>query len=156
MNAAEQAKGLELAAKIAAAVNLFKSYFPDAQADLKPWANDPGTRELVDPDSIDIGFHLPGWSPRFQARSILVQIRLFEDEAAAESGEGAIAQTRRVIGLEAVGLTHQGEQWRLSTVGEWRVLGTQQPVEEIQTRLRSFCTQVYELFNGNAKQGGEC
>lgn len=150
MNAAEQAKGLELAAKIAAAVNLFKSYFPDARADLKPWANDPDTREWVDPDSIDIGFHLPGWSPRFQARSILVQIRLFEDEAAAETGEGAIAQTRRVIGLEAVGLTHQGEQWRLSTVGEWRVVGTQQPVEEIQTRLRSFCTQVYELFNGRA------
>jgi hypothetical protein len=79
-----------------------------------------------------------------------VQIRLFEDEAATETSEGAIAQTRRVIGLEAVGLTHQGEQWRLSTVGEWRVLGTQQPVEEIQTRLRSFCTQVYELFNGSA------
>lgn len=151
MNAAEQAKGLELAAKIAAAVNLFKSYFPDARADLKPWANDPSTRELVDPDSIDIGFHLPGWSPRFQARSILVQIRLFEDaDGIGDAGEGSVAQTRRVIGLEAVGLTHQGEQWRLSTVGEWRVLGTQQPVEEIQTRLRSFCTQVYELFNGGA------
>ncbi|GAB4135168.1 MAG: hypothetical protein Fur0046_07680 [Cyanobacteria bacterium J069] len=148
MNAAEQAKGLELAAKIAAAVNLFKSHFPDARADLKPWANDPDTRKLVDPDSIDIGFHLPGWSPRFQARSILVQIRFFDEAGLGAAADGAIAPARRLIGIEAVGLTHQGEQWRLSTVGDWGVIGDQQPVAEIQTQLRSFCTQVYDLFNG--------
>ncbi|MGK7916018.1 MAG: hypothetical protein AB4038_10810 [Prochloraceae cyanobacterium] len=75
MNASEQAKGLEVTAKIAAIVNLFKSEFPDAKADLKPWRNDPDTRNLVDPDSIDIGFHFPGWSRRFLSRSMLVQIR---------------------------------------------------------------------------------
>lgn len=48
MNAVEQARGLEFATKIAAIVNLFKSVFPDARADLKPWANDPDTQELVD------------------------------------------------------------------------------------------------------------
>jgi hypothetical protein len=79
VNAAEQAIGLELTSKIAGVVNLFKAQFPDAKADLKPWANDAETRELVDPDSIDIGFHLPGWSRRFQSRSILVQIRFFSD-----------------------------------------------------------------------------
>jgi hypothetical protein len=79
VNAAEQARGLEVTSKIAAIVNLFKSEFPDAKADLKPWTNDPDTRELVDPDSIDIGFHLPGWSRKFQSRSILVQIRFYED-----------------------------------------------------------------------------
>ncbi len=83
MNAAEQAISPETASKIAAIVNLFKQEFPDAKADLKPWMNDPDTRELVDPDSIDIGFHFPGWSPRFQSRSILVQIRLFQDPEAA-------------------------------------------------------------------------
>jgi len=79
MNASEQAKGLELTAKIATLVNLFKQQFPDAKADLKPWRNDPHTRELTDPDSIDIAFHFPGWSPRIQGRSILVQIRFHLD-----------------------------------------------------------------------------
>ncbi|NER00845.1 MAG: hypothetical protein F6K30_29825, partial [Cyanothece sp. SIO2G6] len=79
MNAAEQAKSVDTASKIAAVVNHFKAEFPDARADLKPWANDRDTRELVDPDSIDIGFHLPGFSHRFQSRSILVQIRLCGD-----------------------------------------------------------------------------
>lgn len=56
MNASEQAINLELASKIATVVNLFKFEFPDAKSDLKPWKNDPETRELIDPDSIDIGF----------------------------------------------------------------------------------------------------
>jgi hypothetical protein len=37
VNAAEQARSLQVASKIAAVVNLFKSEFPDAKADLKPW-----------------------------------------------------------------------------------------------------------------------
>ncbi len=140
MNAAEQARGLEVTAKIAALVNLFKAQFPDARADLKPWANDPDTRELIDPDSIDVGFHLPGWSPRFQARSILLQIRFFEDAA---------TQSRRAIGVEAVGFTHQGEQWRLSTVESWQFLGDRLPAEEIREKLKDFCRQMFDLFNKN-------
>jgi hypothetical protein len=62
MNAVEQAINLETASKIATIVNLFKAEFPDAKSDLKPWANDPDTRKLLDPDSIDLSFHLPGWS----------------------------------------------------------------------------------------------
>src|SRR4028118_2411126 len=91
LNAAEQAKGLEVTTKIAAVVNLFKSQFPDAKADLTPWKNDPDTQELVDPDSIDIGFHLPGWSRKLQSRSILVQIRFYEDPSTA---------TKRAIGIQ--------------------------------------------------------
>jgi hypothetical protein len=75
MNASERAEGLDITTKIASVVTLFKAQFPDAKADLKPWKNDPDTRELVDPDSIDIGFHFPGWSRRYQSNSILVQIR---------------------------------------------------------------------------------
>jgi len=52
VNAADVATNLELASKIATVVNLFKLSFH--KADLKPWRNDPETRELVDPDSIDI------------------------------------------------------------------------------------------------------
>ncbi len=60
MNAAEQANNVVVASKIASVVTLFKTQFPDARVDLKPWTNDPETREMVDPDSIDIGFPLPG------------------------------------------------------------------------------------------------
>lgn len=138
MNAAEQAIGVTVATKIAAVVNLFKAQFPDAKADLKPWSNDPDTRNLIDPDSIDIGFHLPGWSRQAQSRSMLVQIRLYEDP---------LLGSRRVIGLEVAGFTHLGEQWRLSTVDHWQFVGSTEPTAEVQEKLRQFCRQVFELFN---------
>ncbi|MBE9129792.1 hypothetical protein IQ258_27535, partial [Coleofasciculus sp. LEGE 07081] len=139
MNAAEQATGLEVTAKIAAIVNLFKAEFPDARADLKPWKNDPDTRELVDPDSIDIGFHFPGWSPKFQSRSILVQIRFYKDP---------LENSHRLIGLEAAGFNHQGEAWRLSTVDNWQLVGQCQPALQVGEKLKHFCRQVFTLFNG--------
>ncbi len=138
MNAAEQAIGLTVATKIAAVVNLFKSHFPDAKADLKPWVNDPDTRQLIDPDSIDIGFHLPGWSRLVQSRSILVQIRFYTDP---------LLESRRAIGIEAAGFTHLGEQWRLSTVDNWQFVGKTEPVPEVQERLKQFCRQAFEVFN---------
>ncbi|MCU0565777.1 MAG: hypothetical protein MUF49_04180 [Oculatellaceae cyanobacterium Prado106] len=140
MNAAEQALGLEVATKIAAVVNLFKAQFPDARADLKPWANDPDTLDLVDPDSIDIGFHLPGWSRRLQARSVLVQIRFYQDPLTGD---------RRAIGLEAVGFTHMGEQWRLSTIEHWQFMGANQPIDEIKLQMKQIGRQILELFNNS-------
>ena len=137
MNAAEQAKGLEVTAKIAAIVNSFKTQFPDAKADLKPWRNDPDTRELVDPNSIDIGFHLPGWSPRFQSRSILVQVRLHKDP---------VDESERLIGVETVGFNHQGEAWRLSTVDRWQLVGNYLPAADVSEKLKYFCRQVFEVF----------
>ncbi|NJO93896.1 MAG: hypothetical protein HC820_05200 [Hydrococcus sp. RM1_1_31] len=138
MNASEQAKGLELTTKIAAVVNLFKAEFPDAKADLKPWRNDPDTRELVDPHSIDIGFHFPGWSPRFQSRSILVQIRFYQDPE---------DKSQRFIGIEAVGFNHQGQAWKLSTIDNWQLVGDYQPATDIAEKLRHFCRQIFELFD---------
>lgn len=139
MNAAEQATNITLASKIAAVVNLFRSEFPDARVDLKPWVNDPDTRELVDPDSIDIGFHFPGWSRKFQSRSILVQIRFYEDPLDAS--------WRRAIGVEAAGFDHSGKRWRFSTVEEWRFVGDSQPTPEVGDKLKHFCRQVFDLFN---------
>ena len=138
MNASEQAKGLEVTAKIAAIVNLFKSEFPDAKADLKPWRNDPDTRNLVDPDSIDIGFHFPGWSRRFQSRSILVQIRFHREP---------LDESPRLIGVEMAGFNHQGEAWRLSTIENWQCVGKYQPAADVEEKLKHFCRQVFELFN---------
>lgn len=138
MNAAEQATNLELASKIASVVNLFKAEFPDIRADLKPWRNDPETRELVDPDSIDIGFHFPGRSKSFQSRSILIQIRFYQDP---------LHGSRSCIGVEAAGFDHRGKQWRLSTVEDWSFVGSAQPEPEPGEKLKQFCRQILELFN---------
>jgi hypothetical protein len=140
VNAAEQAIGLEVTTKIAGVVNLFKSQFPDARADLKPWANDPDTRELVDPDSIDIAFHLPGWSRLFQSRSALMQIRFYDDP---------LTETRRAIGIEVAGFTQLGEQWRLSTIENWQFVGKAQPADDVKEKLKQICRQVFQLFNGS-------
>jgi hypothetical protein len=137
VNAAKQATDIALASKIASAVSLFRSEFPDAKVDLKPWAEDLDTQELVDPDSIDFSFHFPGWSRRWQSRSVLVQIRFYED---------AVESTRSFIGLEVAGFDYRGKQWRLSTVEDWQFEGDIQPQPEIADKLKHFCRQIFELF----------
>jgi hypothetical protein len=137
VNASEQAKSLNMTSKIAATVNLFKSQFPDARADLKPWLNDTDTRDLVDPDSIDIGFHFPGWSPRLQSRSMLVQIRFYHD---------GLEQEYRLIGVEIGGFNHLGQAWRVSTIANWQFEGESLPVPEIAEKIKCFCRQVFQLF----------
>jgi hypothetical protein len=138
MNASEQATGLEVTTKIAAIVNLFKLEFPDAKVDLKPWRNDPNTRDLVDPHSIDIGFHFPGWSRRFQSRSILVQIRFHPDPE---------DNAQRLIGVETLGFNHEGQAWRLSTVENWQIVGNYQPAPDVGDKLKHFCREIFALFN---------
>ncbi|BAZ38526.1 hypothetical protein NIES4101_44630 [Calothrix sp. NIES-4101] len=138
MNAAEMATSLDFASKIATVVNLFKQEFPDAKSDLKPWQNDPDTRELIDPDSIDIGFHFPGVSRSWRSRSLLFQIRLYKDPT---------NNLRRVIGVEVAGFDHQGEAWRLSTVENWSFVGRTHPSTEIGDRLKKFCRHILEIFN---------
>ncbi len=137
MNAAEQAKSLEITSKIAAVINLFKQQFPDAKPDLTPWHRDAETQSRIDPDSIDIGFHLPGWSPRYQSRSILVQIRFHPDHA---------SQAPKLIGIETVGINFQGQAWRLSTVDTWQVVGDYLPAADVGDRLKQFTRQTFELF----------
>ncbi|MCM0592941.1 MAG: hypothetical protein HEQ35_29090 [Gloeotrichia echinulata IR180] len=138
MNAAEQATNLELASKIATVVNLFKFEFPDAKSDLKPWKNDRETRELVDPDSIDIGFHFPGISKSWRSRSILIQIRFYQDP---------VNNLRRAIGVEVAGFDHRGEAWRLSTVENWSFVGNSVPSDEVGDKLKQICRHILEVFN---------
>lgn len=140
MNASEQATNLMVASKIATIVNLFKSEFPDVRADLKPWMNDDETRELVDPDSIDLGFHFPGVSRSAQSRSLLVQIRLHHEST----------QAPRVIGVDVVGFDHRGKQWQLSTIENWRFVGNTEPTPAVGNKLKHFCQQVFEVFNESA------
>ncbi|WP_072622855.1 hypothetical protein [Spirulina major] len=137
MNAAEQAHNLQLTSKIAAIANIFKTTFPDAKADLTPWRSDPDTQEWVDPDSIDLGFHFPGWSPRLQGRSILVQVRFHCD---------LDTQVQRLIGVEVAAFNHRGEAWRLSTIDHWRIEGQDLPYPDVTDKLKSVCRQIFELF----------
>lgn len=141
MNALERANSFNLTTKLATVVNLFKSEFPDAKADLKPWDNDAETRSLVDPDSIDIGFHFPGWSRRIQSRSILVQIRFHEDP---------LDKKQRFIGVEMAGFNLTGQVWQFSTVDLRKFFGETTPTPEVGEKLKSFCRQVFELFKGTA------
>ncbi|WP_017301206.1 hypothetical protein [Nodosilinea nodulosa] len=153
MNAAEQANSIEFASKIAAVVGLFKAELPDLRADLKPWANDPDTRDLVDPDSIDVGFHFPGVSRLFQCRSLLVQIRLYTDP---EIGDGHSSLSRaktRVIGLDLAGFDHRGRRWSLSTIDNWSFSGEVTPDPTARERLRRCCRQVFALFNAPSQVG---
>lgn len=138
MNAAEQATNLEFASKIATVVNLFKYEFPDVKSDLKPWHNDLETRKLVDPDSIDIGFHFPGVSKSWRCRSILIQIRFYQDP---------ITDHRRAIGVEAAGFDYRGEVWRLSTVETWSFIGDSVPLAVVGEKLKQVCRQILEVFN---------
>lgn len=119
-------------------MTLFKAQFPDAKADLKPWKNDPDTRELVDPDSIDIGFHFPGWSRRYQSNSILVQIRFYQDPS---------EKAEKFIGVETCGFSHVGQAWKFSTIDSWQFVGQYQPAQDAEKQLKLFCRQVFELFN---------
>jgi hypothetical protein len=138
VNAAEQATNVEFASKIATVVNLFKFEFPDAKSDLKPWKNDPETRELIDPDSIDIGFHFPGISKSWRSRSILIQIRFYQDP---------VSHSRRAIGVEIAGFDHRGEAWRLSTIENWGFVGRSEPSLEVGEKLKQICRQILEVFN---------
>ncbi len=138
MNAAEQAVSVQMASKLAAIVHLFKQCNPDLRADLQPWADDPHTRDLVDPDSIDMGFHLPGWSRRWQARSLLLQIRLYSDPDTPQ---------RRAIGLDIVGFSYISEQWRFSSIGGGVFSGHNLPLPELQEQIRHLSQQILDLLN---------
>ena len=148
MNAAEQARSIEYASKIAATVGAFKGELPDLRSDLKPWANDPDTRELVDPDSIDIGFHFPGFSRSFNCRSLLVQIRLHAvSEETSHCTTDTVADVVKAIGIEIVGFNHHGEQWHLSTINNWQFEGVAPPKVGAGEKIKLCCRQTFQVFN---------
>jgi hypothetical protein len=140
MNAAEQARSVELAQRIAAVAVLFRRFFPDARANLTPWRDDPQTRAFAEQESVDLSFHLPGWSPRSQCRSFLVQLRLEQAPAAGERSQP------RLLGLTIRGLTYDAERWRLATVGDWQPAGTHLPQAATVEALQTFARATFSLF----------
>ncbi|KEF41066.1 MAG: hypothetical protein ER33_13405 [Cyanobium sp. CACIAM 14] len=143
MNAADQARSVELAAAIAAVVGQFRLHFPAARANLTPWRDDPLTRAFAERETLDLSFHFPGWSPRLQCRSLLVQLRL--ERAPAGSGERP-----RLLGVLMRGLTYESERWRLATVGDWEPSGSHLPVAEVVDTLQRLCRELFDLFGGEA------
>jgi hypothetical protein len=147
MNAADQARSLELAQAIASAAVLFRRHFPDARANLTPWRDDPLTRAYAEQESLDLSFHLPGWSPRSQCRSFLVQLRL-------EQAPEAAAGLPRLLGVTIRGLTYESERWRLATVGDWAAIGSHPPQPAVLEALRAFCRALFDLFENPKAAGG--
>ena len=147
MNAADQARSLELAQAIASVASLFREHFPDARANLQPWRDDPLTRAFQESESLDLSFHFPGWSPRLQCRTLLVQLRL---ERPASQGDGR----PRLLGVLIRGLTYESERWRLATVGDWCPSGSHLPQTEVSERLRRICRELFQLFGSDHAAAG--
>jgi len=148
MNAADQAHSLELAQAIASAASLFREHFPDARANLKPWRDDPQTRAFGEAETLDLSFHFPGWSPRTQCRSVLLQLRL-----ARPPREGGRQGRPPLLGATLRGFTYAGERWSLATLGDWRASGAHPPSTAVEEILRQFCRQLFELFEAGPASG---
>ncbi len=130
-----------MAQAIASAAGLFRRQFPDARANLTPWRDDPFTRRFEEEESVDLAFHFPGWSPRLQCRSLLMQLRLAEAPGPSEGPP-------RLLGVLISGMTFQGEQWRLATVGDWRPSGANTPDPEVVEKLQQVCRDLFALLDG--------
>jgi hypothetical protein len=139
MNASDQAQSLEVAQAIASVAALFRGHFPDARANLSPWRDDPLTRAFAQEESLDLSFHFPGWSPRLECRSLLVQLQL---ESAPAGGRP------RLLGVLIRGLTYESERWRLATMGDWQPSGTHRPHPAVTEALQQFCRDLFGLFPG--------
>jgi hypothetical protein len=143
MNAADQARNLELAQAIASVAALFRRHFPDARANLTPWRDDPLTRAWAEQESLDLSFHFPGWNPRNQCRSMLVQLRLEHPPLPSRGGEPG---RPRLIGVLIRGLTYESERWRLATMGEWQPSGSHLPQPAVVSKLQQVCRDLFALF----------
>jgi hypothetical protein len=147
MNAADQVRSLEVAQAVAAVVGLFHRHFPAARANLTPWRDDPLTRAFDARESLDLSFHFPGWSPRLQCRSLLVQLQLDGAPAAAAADPSQQTPRRpRLLGVLIRGLTYDAERWRLATVGDWQPSGSHLPQPEVVESLCLVCQELFSLF----------
>ncbi|MFY8148138.1 MAG: hypothetical protein ACOVNL_02835 [Prochlorococcaceae cyanobacterium] len=149
MNAADQARSMELAQAIASVVTLVRSHFPAARANLTPWRDDPLTRAFAESETLDLSFHFPGWSPRTQCRSLLLQLRL-----AQAPGQAGAKGRPQLLGVLIRGLTYESERWRLATVGDWQPSGSHLPLPEVVETLQRLCRELFDLFGRGSSLAG--
>ena len=141
VNAGESLQSVFQVGAVATAVMLVRRQFPAAEPNLRPWRDDPQTRKWSEPESLDLAFHFPGWSPRLECRSLLLQLRVRQDSPDARM---------QLLGVLMRGMTYDGERWRLATIGDWRPEGAHLPQEKQVEQLRLICRELFELFGGSA------
>jgi hypothetical protein len=123
---------------VASNLNLVRKQFPAAKPNLRPWRDDAQTRRWDEPESLDLSFHFPGWTPRLQCRSLLLQLRFWNNES---------YEARKLLGVLVRGMTYDGERWRLATVGDWSLEGSHLPQAEQAAQLRQMCRDLFLLFD---------
>jgi hypothetical protein len=89
---------------------------------------------------LDLAFDFPGWSPRLQCRSLLLQLRLKPE------GEGMASSCSSLLGVVMRGMTFDGERWRLATVGDWLPAGPHLPQRDQVERLQLIGRELFEVF----------
>ncbi|TGG79506.1 MAG: hypothetical protein ERJ67_04700 [Aphanocapsa feldmannii 277cV] len=142
MNASDQVRSLEMARLLANLSTAFRQRFPVAKPSLNPWRDDPHTKAFAEEASLDLAFHFPGWSPRNACRSVLVELRLLEPLPAEP----------RLMGVVLRGMTYQGEQWKLTSLGDWPVTGASPPSPEVVRRLQDFVRDAFALLGAAPDQ----
>ena len=148
VNAGEAVDSVQLAQALASAVTLVRDRFPAASVNLNPWRDDPQTRRWQEDQSLDLAFHFPGWSPRLECRSLLLQLRLQEK---SDAGGSPVAPD--LLGVLIRGMTYDGERWRLVTMGNWQPEGSHLPQPEQIKQLRGICRDLFDLFANPAATG---
>ena len=138
MNASEQVTNLNFAKAIASIGPLVKNYFPSASINFSPWRDDFYTKEWFEEESLDLAFYFPGWSPKFQCRSLLIQLRVVKEHS---------RELPRLLGVIIRGITFHGESWRLVTVDDWKVSGSHLPQKAVMDYLHAICRDLFILFS---------
>ena len=138
VNAGESVRSVAQVRAVASIVTLVREQFPAAQPNLRPWRDDAQTRQWDEPESLDLSFHFPGWSPRLQCRSLLLQLRFQNNES---------DEARKLLGVLVRGMTYDGERWRLATIGDWSIAGSHLQIAEQASQLRRMCRDLFLLFD---------
>ena len=147
LNAGEAVDSVALAQVLASAVTLVRQRFPAARVNLSPWRDDPQTRRWQETESLDLAFHFPGWSPRLECRSLLLQLRL------KPASDADALNAPALLGVLMRGMTYDGERWRLATMGDWEPEGSHLPQPEQVQQLRGICRDLFDLFANPAATG---
>ena len=135
MNASSNVRNLDIANKIASTATLFRKYFPDANVNFSPWDKCRGNDWL---ETIDFSFNFPGWSPCLESNAILLQLRIDKNP---QSGVPIL------LGIIMKGMLISKETWRVATIGDWEMTGTDLPQKAQKDDLILVCKELYKLFS---------
>ena len=138
VNASESVRSVAQVRAVASILNLVRKQFPAAKPNLRPWRDDAQTRRWDEPESLDLSFHFPGWTPRLQCCSLLLQLRFQNNES---------YEARKLLGVLVRGMTYDGERWRLATVGDWSFEGSYLPQAKQASQLHQMCRDLFLLFD---------